>query len=339
MLIYKYVYRKPTYLCTVDQTFNNVWLKWFKTTAQCPKERKHTAARVQHCNSRDWHSQQLLWIFHGSGALPNQGHLQATPVNNRQRTWSQNTGGFSTKHTTHLHTTMAAPADDEVAALAATHKLKLKPPTYDGNYATYEEWKYKFAAYMGLQDPFYPRMFRLAEAAARPVTEAHLRQAATTLEEADAWVQPDQNLKYVLINVTTGAAATLCRQHQHEIGLEVLRQLNMRWFALPVGTRSIGYLTKLLKPTFDSNNFEESFSNWEFEVNRYERDNNTQLPDQVKIAVLMKKQKDHYNNTFTWWLEQPSWNTTGQLQHSAGSSRAHHPVLQQTTMEELHWWT
>ena len=33
------------------------------------------------------------------------------------------------------------------------------------------------------------------------VTEAHLRQAATKLEEADAWVQLDQNLKYVLISV------------------------------------------------------------------------------------------------------------------------------------------
>ena len=183
---------------------------------------------------------------------------------------------------------MAAPADDEATALAATHKLKLKPPTYDGNYATYEEWQYKFTAYMGLHDPFYPRMFRLAEAATQQVTEAHLRQAATTLEEADAWVQLDSNLKYVLINVTTGAAATLCRQYQHEIGLEILRQLNIR-FALPIGTRSIGYLTKLLKPTFDNNNFEESFSNWEFELNKYERDNNTQLPDQVKIAVLMNE--------------------------------------------------
>ena len=185
---------------------------------------------------------------------------------------------------------MAAPADDEATALAATRKLKLKPPTYDGNYATYEEWKYKFTAYMGLHDPFYPRMFRLAEAATQQVTEAHLRQAATTLEEADAWVQLDSNLKYVLINVTTGAAATLCRQYQHEIGLEILRQLNIR-FALPIGTRSIGYLTKLLKPTFDNNNFEESFSNWEFELNKYERDNNTQLPDQVKIAVLMNGTK------------------------------------------------
>ena len=83
-------------------------------------------------------------------------------------------------------------------------------------------------------------MFRLAEAAAQQVTEAHLRQAAAALEEAKAWVQLGQNLKYVLINVATGAVVALCRQHQHEIGLEVLRQPNMM-FALPVGTRSKGY--------------------------------------------------------------------------------------------------
>ena len=162
-------------------------------------------------------------------------------------------------------------------------------------------------------------MFRLAEAAAQQVTEAHLRQAATTLEEAEAWVQLYQNLQYVLINVTTGAAATLCRQYQHEIGLEVPRQPNIR-FALPVGTRSIGYLTKLLKPTFDSNNFEESFSNWEFEPDEYERDNNTQLPDQVKIAVLMNETKRPVTTT-------PSpcgWSNTNLHRHQIN----HHGKLQ-----------
>jgi len=44
-----------------------------------------------------------------------------------------------------------------------------------------------------------------------------------------------------------------------------------------------------LKPTFDNNNFQESFSNWEFELQRYEADNTTRLPDQVKIAVLMNE--------------------------------------------------
>ena len=188
---------------------------------------------------------------------------------------------------------MAAPngtTEDPTDGISATHKLKLRPPTFDGSYINFEEWSYKFTAYMGIQDTFYPRMFRLAEQATQQVTEQHLRAAASTLEEAEQWIQLDSNLKYVLINVTTGPAATLCRQHQHEIGLEILRQMHIR-FALPVGTRSIGYLTKLLKPTLNPDNFEESFSNWEFDVNRYERDNNTKLPDQVKIAILLNETK------------------------------------------------
>ena len=182
----------------------------------------------------------------------------------------------------------AAAVEDPTDGLTSAHKLKLKPPPFDGSYNNFEEWSYKFTAYMGLQNTFYPRMFRLAEQATQPVTEQHLRTAASTLEEADHWVQLDNNLKYILINVTTGSAATLCRQFQHEIGLEILRQMHNR-YALPVGTRSIGYLTKLLKPTLDPNNFEESFSNWEFELNRHEREDNIQLPDQVKIAVLMNE--------------------------------------------------
>ena len=60
-----------------------------------------------------------------------------------------------------------------------------------------------------------------------------------------------QEMKYILTNVTSGGAATVCRQYQHETGYEILRQLNRR-YSIPVGTRSMGYLTKLLKPTFDT---------------------------------------------------------------------------------------
>ena len=31
--------------------------------------------------------------------------------------------------------------EEATEAIASTHRLKLKPPTYDGNYATFEEWK------------------------------------------------------------------------------------------------------------------------------------------------------------------------------------------------------
>ena len=252
---------------------------------------------------------------------------------NRQRAWSQNTGGLSTtagatkgSSPTHHHwndkekkqtqqqgaqeeglipttqcgglsTTRMATAyeigsptagEAQAEALASTHRLKLKPSTYDGNYATFEEWKYKFSAYMGLQDNIFPQLLSRAERAATVLTDAELLGAATTIEEGEKWTQLCNNLKYILINTTSGPAATICRQYQDAMGLEVYRQLCNR-FAIPVGTRSIGYLTKLLKPKFDTNNFEESFSTWEFELARYERDNNAQLPDQVKIAVLMNE--------------------------------------------------
>ena len=178
--------------------------------------------------------------------------------------------------------------EEATEALASTHKLKLKPPTYNGNYSTFEEWKYKFKAYMGIQDNIYPDLLARAERATTVLTDAELIAAAGTPEEAERWIQLANNLKYILISTTSAAAATVCRQHQAAMGLEVYRQLCQR-FSIPLGTRSIGYLTKLLKPTFNHNNFEEPFSTLEFEVDRYERDNNTQLPDKVKISVLMNE--------------------------------------------------
>ena len=102
--------------------------------------------------------------------------------------------------------------------------------------------------------------------------------------------QTSSYLKHILISMKSGFAATAVRQHQQEIALEVYKQLCVR-FSTPLGTRSIGYLTKLLKPTFDHNNFEEAFSNWEFELQRYEAANATRLPDPVKIAALMNETK------------------------------------------------
>jgi hypothetical protein len=45
-----------------------------------------------------------------------------------------------------------ATKEEAIEALASTHRTKLKPPTYVGNYATFEEWKYKLKAYMGIQN-------------------------------------------------------------------------------------------------------------------------------------------------------------------------------------------
>ena len=120
------------------------------------------------------------------------------------------------------HATAAPTAETKTTnALAEVHKLKLKPPTYDGNYATFEEWKYKFTAYMGIQDPTYPLLMDRAESATTVLAESDLRTAAGSTQEAESWIQLSTNLEYILVTTTSGPAATAVRQHQQDIGLEV----------------------------------------------------------------------------------------------------------------------
>ena len=180
------------------------------------------------------------------------------------------------------------PEDETITNMANMNRYELKPPFFNGDYGTFEEWKYTFTAYMGLQDNDYTDLLQATEQATAELTELQLRTAASTIEDDERHVRLSTDLRYILINTTSGAAATVCRQYQHTIGFEMYRQLCIR-FSIPLGTRSIGHLTRLLKPTFDKNNFEESFSTREFELQRFERDNGQTLPDSVKIAVLLNE--------------------------------------------------
>ena len=146
-------------------------------------------------------------------------------------------GKVATGH--NIGTPMAA-NEEATEDLASTHRLKLKPPTYDGNDAMFEAWKCKFTAYMGIQDSIYPDLLARAERATTVPTDVELTAAAETPEEAESWIQRANNLKHTLISTTTAAAAIAHRQHQRAKGLEVYRQLCHR-VLIPLGTRSIGY--------------------------------------------------------------------------------------------------
>ena len=83
-------------------------------------------------------------------------------------------------------------------ALAGVHKYKLRPPTYNGDYGTFEEWKYKYRAYMGLQHGEHDKLMRQTETATTRITETDLETAAQTQEEATLWKQLSQEMKYLL---------------------------------------------------------------------------------------------------------------------------------------------
>ena len=185
-----------------------------------------------------------------------------------------------------MATSAANTPEDQVRSI---HQYKITPPIYDGDFSNFEEWKYKFTAYIGLINPIFPRLLQQTERSTDAITDTLPRAGADTIEEGETWIRLATELQFILVNITKGPAATVCRQMGlASNGLETWRQLVIR-FSIPVGTRSIGYLTKLLKPSFDESKFEEAFATWEFEINRYERDNSAILPDNIKIAVLLNE--------------------------------------------------
>ena len=73
--------------------------------------------------------------------------------------------------------------------LNAMHRYKLPPPHFTGEYATFEEWKHKFVAYLGLQNSQFSRLLQVAETFDQPVTDELLRDGAANRAEADLWIQ------------------------------------------------------------------------------------------------------------------------------------------------------
>ena len=245
-----------------------------------------------------------------------------------------------------MATSAANTPEDQVSSI---HQYKITPPIYDGDFSNFEEWKYKFTAYIGLINPIFPRLLQQTERSTDAITDTLLRAGADTIEEGETWIRLATELQFILVNITKGPAATVCRQMGlASNGLETWRQLVIR-FSIPVGTRSIGYLTKLLKPSFDESKFEEAFATWEFEINRYERDNSAILPDNIKIAVLLNETRgleEHYNNIYN--SQHPTLQTINESQESSSNTtgQQHHSVECNNSMDNSprttkvqHQWT
>ena len=102
------------------------------------------------------------WFQHGSGAV--------IPV--RYRTgWAPIHIGNKATALRWEHTTTNMAAATTGGGLNAMHRYKLPPPHFTGEYATFEAWKRKFVAYLGLQNSQFPRLLQIAETFDQPVTD------------------------------------------------------------------------------------------------------------------------------------------------------------------------
>ena len=140
-------------------------------------------------------------------------------------------------------------------------------------------------AYLGLQYPAY-------ETVRQPlgqVTNDQLENAAPSQAVAKQWILSN-NLDYIFVSACDGPASATCRQNMQGGGFGAWRLTHARC-SKPLGRRSIGYLTRLLKPQLAEQKFGESFATWEFRLSKCAQDNNALLPDAVTIPVLPNETK------------------------------------------------
>ena len=145
------------------------------------------------------------------------------------------------------------------------HQYKIPPPTYDGNYSQFEKWKYRFTAFAGFINAAFPSLLAQAEASPQTITDQLLTDGAASTAEGQLWARLAAELQFILVSTTkAAAAATGCQQMGiNTNGFETWRQIHRR-FSFLAETRSTGYLTKLLKPSFEEHRFEEALASWEF---------------------------------------------------------------------------
>ena len=157
--------------------------------------------------------------------------------------------------------TAAAQAGSDAQRL---HKYKLPPPYFNGDYSNYDEWRFKLQAHLRLINNEFDQILRAANVATGTVVDQHLiNEVLPDTARGNKLVNLARDLHYILISICQGLAATVVRQNRYTAnGCETL----------PVGTRSVGYLTKLLEPSFSEQQLEE--------------------------------RKEHYNNIFNYELEQ-----------------------------------
>ena len=116
---------------------------------------------------------------------------------------------------------------------------------------------------------------------------------AAFLDEYDvlkpALIQQAGQLQWPLVTLCTGSASAMLRRESTSSGFELWRKLYNRCH-IPSQATAVGRLTKILEPScMERGKCQDAFAAWEDELLKYEKETDSRLSDDVKIAVLMNK--------------------------------------------------
>jgi hypothetical protein len=150
---------------------------------------------------------------------------------------------------------------NQPVALGLNTPFRFAPPkTFKGKEDEFELFSYKLKAFLNMADPGYRASMNLA---AQETDEINFETLARDRQRMSI------HLQNVLISLTEGPALRIVkRQEQSENGFEAWRQLCLRYVL---------------------QEFESNFNDFEAEIEKYDRDQNSPFPDEVKIGVLLSR--------------------------------------------------
>jgi len=162
------------------------------------------------------------------------------------------------------------------------------PKEFSGKREDSEEFVFKLKSYLCLIDPKYLLHLQALQDRERELTAADFQD--DQCREDNELVQMATHLQWLLVTLCNGAASTFLRRETTDNGFESYRKLCQRYM-VPSKARSVGRLSKILKPDFNMNAVEDTFSSWEDEIIKYEKETKTPISDYVKIGILMTEIK------------------------------------------------
>ena len=160
------------------------------------------------------------------------------------------------------------------------------PEHFSGGVEQWEDWSWNFKNYISVHSLDAAQTLTRVESIDVEITDALLQDP-----DADVTAQRinfSRKLHYMLALITKGSARLVVRQLSTNNGYETWRNL-FKNFALPGATRHVGLLTKILKPVFRVDFFEQDFHQWESLKSTFEVQTGSPLPDTVLVALLLNE--------------------------------------------------
>ena len=173
-------------------------------------------------------------------------------------------------------------------------KLKIEPPAKfsGGTKDNYEDFEKRLRTYLSLSDTRFPQILKWVVKRGTPITEDVLNTHLTTenigeYQKVIIMKQMNPFLYYTLVSLIEGSAYTILEQVDEECGFEEDRKLYAR-FAKTKMQNAIMRMAAIINMKFNDNaNFETTFSDWEYEIHRFNESVDTKLQDEVKVGILI----------------------------------------------------